>query len=184
MIQPNEPTGSGALAEWCRRLLRWCRSLEVQSGIGYKVRRSSSGTVLEIGPSNGGAGGPGRYRVKSVQGDYLTCHTWDGTTENTLTDLYIAKSPHLRHSLSAQTIGTNAVTYSGYAISAQYVCTRNAVGTSTQAEMVLPTWQTGTLSDSEIWADTPPLGTGVTTTAAAVVTLMDTNRDARAWCQT
>jgi hypothetical protein len=54
------------------------------------------------------------YRLKSVQADYLVCRTWDGTTEGD-TDVYIAKEPKLRHSITSETIAgtTYYYTYPG-----------------------------------------------------------------------
>jgi len=188
MIEPNEPTGSGALSSWCRRLLLWCRSIQIRDGVGYKVRRSTSGTILELGGGGRGAGSAtdsdiSRYRVQSVQGDYLTCHTWDGTDEST-DDVYVAKPPHLRHSLTAQTVNAVAVTYSNYSISGG-VCTRDAdaSGYATQDEMVIPQYQLGEGADGEVWAAEVADGTGVTVTGTTLATSIDLNLDARAWCQ-
>jgi hypothetical protein len=41
------------------------------------------------------------FRVKSVQGDYLTCRTWDGTTDGAA-DVYVAKPYLLRNSLTSR----------------------------------------------------------------------------------
>jgi hypothetical protein len=89
MISPNEPIGNSSLASWCRKLLRWCRSLELQPGVGYRVVKSSSGTVLQLfGLGGSGASGSNttinaaqRYRVKVVFGSCFGCHTINGTTE-------------------------------------------------------------------------------------------------------
>jgi hypothetical protein len=221
---------------------------------------SSDAEDLHLG---GGGGGPRRMRVKSVEGDYLTCRTFTdrvvasavvnaggtgyavgntltvaggtgtaatlrvatvnsgviqtvsvltgglytadpSTTANAVTggdgtaatmnltmgggeggaDVYAAKPPQLRHSITAQTINAVAVTYDTFAISGGK-CTRIAKGSgfANQNEVVLPVWQiAGTALDAEIWADTPVDGTGVLRSGAPV-TMMDTNRDARAWCQ-
>jgi len=49
----------------------------------------------------GGSGGAGSspFRLKSIQNDYLTCRTWDGTTDGS-TDVYVAKPFLLRHALA------------------------------------------------------------------------------------
>ena len=166
-------------------LLTW--KVRVVDGQTGKVVISEGGTVIEI-PKGGAATGDAlsgstRYRVKSVQGDYITCRTWDGSTEGGA-DVLIAKPPQLRHSLTAQTVSGVSVTYSDFAVSGG-VCTRKANATSftEQIEAVLPQWQiAGTSADAEIWADEPEGGTGVTVSGTPL-TLMDTNRDARAWCQ-
>src|SRR6185369_12637160 len=40
MEDPNPPSGSSREAAWLRKLLSFCRSLKLLSGIGYKVRRT------------------------------------------------------------------------------------------------------------------------------------------------
>ncbi len=182
MLAPNEPIGNSSVASWCRRLLRWCKSIEIQSGVGYRVRKGSGGTTLELlGVAGGAAVTPvGRFRVKSVQGDYVTCRTWDGTTEGS-SDVLVAKPPQLRHSISSQPINGVTVSYSGYSIDGTtYVCSRTASGSgySDQTEYVLPVWQKSTGQDSELWAFKPKDGTGVTD-----CDWLDLNIDARAWCE-
>lgn len=185
---PNPNSGEGAAANWLRRLLAAVAANKILPGVGYKVKYSSLGTTLEVEPGKGGGNGVGisakRYRVKSVQGDYLTCRTWDGSTEGD-TDVLVAKPPQLRHSITSQTVNGVSVTYSDYAIS-DGVCTRKASATSypDQAEMVIPVWQlAGTRVDAEIWADQPEGGTGVEDEDEEPIEWQDTNRDARAWCQ-
>ena len=184
MICPNEPTGNSSLASWCRKLVRWCRSLELQSGVGYRVKKGTNGTTLELEHTPAGkAAANKRMRVKEVLGNYLVCHAYDGT-EDTATDIMVAKLPDLRHSITTQTLAGKAVTMSGYAISGG-VCTRTVTGSdATQTEMVLPIWQLGTQPDSEIWPIKPDGGTGVTTTESATATVEWLLIDNRAWCQT
>ena len=162
----------------------WCRSIQIRDGVGYKVRRSTSGTILELGAKGGGpsAASEKRLRVKSVQGDYLTCHTWDGTTEETLAALYCAKIPDLRHSITVQTVASVPVTMSDHTIT-DGACTRLVTdGSTTQTEMVIPVWQLGTDPDAEVWAVKPDDGTGVTIGGTLAVEWIAT-KDSRAWCQ-
>ena len=128
------------------------------------------------------APGATRFRVKGVQGDYVTCRTWDGTTQGG-DDILVAKAPALRHSLLAQTIDGNSVTFDGHTITGG-VCKRvaHAAGFTDQNEYVLPQWQISTGQDSEIWAIQPTAGTGVSVGGIAVDWL-DLNVDARAWCE-
>ena len=56
MIAPNEPVGNGTLASWLRKLLRYVRSCEIKSGVTYRVRRTTTGTILEIEPGGGASG--------------------------------------------------------------------------------------------------------------------------------
>ena len=171
-------------------LLSW----EVKSGQKTcgEIQISDSKTTLLLPKGSGtdstpssGEGGT-RFRVKSVQGDYITCHTWDGSTEGS-TNVLIAKPPNLRHSITSQTINSLSITYSGHNIDGGK-CTRTASatwegGTITQNEMVLPPWQiAGTSVAAEIWADEPTGGTGVTVSGNAL-TWIDKNLDGRAWYQ-
>lgn len=146
---------------------------------GHSVSAVDAGVAVQDLHLGGGGGGAQRMRVKSVDGDYLTCRTWDGTTEGSY-DIAVAKPPHLRHSLTSQNVNGVTVSYGSFGITGG-MCQRTASagGYVTQTEWVLPVWQiAGTGTDAEIWADMPAGGTGVEGT-----TLMDTNRDARAWCQ-
>jgi hypothetical protein len=74
-----------------------------------RVRRGSSDAfflgddeaVLQIKRSGGDAGssiGTERFRLKSVQANYLTCRPWDGATELAI-DVLIAKPYQLREAL-------------------------------------------------------------------------------------
>lgn len=51
---PNPPSGSSLQAAWLRRLADAVRACRILSGRGYKVKRTSTGTILEI---ESGAGG-------------------------------------------------------------------------------------------------------------------------------
>jgi len=181
MREPNPPTGNSAIAAWCRKLLDYVRSIRLVSGPGYRLRPSSLGTTLELFPGGGGAESTARrFRVKSVQGDYATCRTWDGSVEGD-SDVNIAKPPQLRHTITSQTVNTVSVAYSGHTIT-DGVCTRvaSATGYDSQNEMVLPVWQlAGTGKDAELFAIQPDGGTGVDDAPD----WLDLNVDGRAWCE-
>lgn len=165
----------------------WGESSRIMDATGSQVSRTTRGNVIVPKPVKGGGNGVGisakRYRVKSVQGDYLTCRTWDGTTEGG-NDVLIAKPPQLRHSIESQTIDGASVTYSDFSISGG-VCKRiaKAADEDDQNEMVIPVYQlAGEGVDAEIWADKPEGGTGVVDDEDNPIVWQDTNRDARAWC--
>lgn len=48
MQWPREPDTSNPIAAWCRKLLRACLASELKSGVGYKVRRTSAGTFIDL----------------------------------------------------------------------------------------------------------------------------------------
>lgn len=183
MILPGEPSGSGSLVSWLRRLREFVRSLELKSGKGYMVRRSNSGTVLEIRPGSGGGGAPvTRYRVQSVHDKVLVCHTWDGTTEGT-DDVYVAKPPKLRHTITTATVDGTVLTYSYSTVASNLDKQRDATnGTITESQFVTPRW----LLDDEIYGIEIPQAIAHPVTAGSVVSTLETsvidlNLDARAW---
>lgn len=52
----KEPTGSSPLASYLREMAREINSNSISPGMGYRVRRGTTGTILEIGtPTGGGA---------------------------------------------------------------------------------------------------------------------------------
>jgi hypothetical protein len=80
------------------------------------------------------------YRLKSVQDDYVTARTWDGTADGP-TDVLIAKEYKVRCSLTGETIFGIAHTYT-YATGPDSLNKQrtNADGTHTETEIVVPPW--------------------------------------------
>lgn len=66
-----------------------------------RIRKDSGSGTAEVG----------MFLLKEVHGDYLTCHTWDGSTEGS-TDIYIAKDPALRRSVTSELLDDVTVSYS------------------------------------------------------------------------
>lgn len=114
------------------------------------------------------AGRVKRFRVKSIQGDYITCRTWDGTTEGA-NDVLIAKPYQLRNSITSR----NSISYS-------YTNTTERVandGTDTETQVVVPSY----VVDDEIFAiGKAPTGVDDGTDP---ITWLDLNLDARAWAK-
>lgn len=48
MIWPNPVSNTSLLGSWLNKFRDACQASEIKPGLGYKVRRSSGGTVLEI----------------------------------------------------------------------------------------------------------------------------------------
>jgi len=115
-------------------------------------------------------GGVAMYRLKSVQGDYLTCRTWDGTTEGG-TDVFIAKNYKLRNSITSQVIDGVTVNYT-YTTTVERDAT---IGANTETQIIVPRY----LSDDLIFAIYSET-TGVEKDDDEL-TLLDINADARAW---
>lgn len=120
----------------------------------------------------GGGGGVQMYRVKSVQGDYLTCRTWDGTTEGG-SDVYVAKSYKLRTSIGSAVIDGVPVTYS-YPSNVERTAT---ISTSNESQVIVPRYLP---NDIIFVASANATGVSVSGTP---LKLIDLNADGRAWAK-
>lgn len=109
------------------------------------------------------------YKYKSMSGDYLTCRTWDGTTEGD-TDIYIAKPYKLRRSIASETIDGTLVSYT-YASDSERTATD---GTNSETQKIVPRY----LVDDLVWGIT---ATTAVTKDNASLTILDMNIDGRAW---
>lgn len=75
------------------------------------VTVSDGNFLIEIKSDSSGTGSAAKMmKLVSVQDDYLTCHSWDGTTEGT-DPIYVAKQYAHRCSLTGETIYGTAHTY-------------------------------------------------------------------------
>lgn len=108
---------------------------------------TDSNAVLEIAGNpasdvtgTSGAAAARMFKLVSVQGDYLTCHTWDGTTEGS-TAIFIAKDPKLRESLGSESIFgvTHMYSYSA-GPDGNNDLRKDNDGTRYQFELVTPPW--------------------------------------------
>ncbi len=52
------------MAHWLRRMLHASRASEIKPGVNYRVRRTDSGTFLDIGPQTSGASGSRMFPFK------------------------------------------------------------------------------------------------------------------------
>lgn len=88
--------------------------VRVVLGSTPNITLDDNGLIIQVPNGGGGAGGGGgalaTYRLKSVQGDYITCRTWDGASDGPV-DVLIAKPWRLRESVTALTIYGVAHTY-------------------------------------------------------------------------
>jgi hypothetical protein len=144
-------------------------------GRGYKIARTTAGTVLEIDFNGSGLSGVAKqYVIKSVQGDYLTCRAVSldsaGVRTEGATDFFIAKNYQLRNSLASEVVDGTTITYT-------YPTTtdRHAVsGSDTEDQKIVPRY----VVDSIIYA--VQTRTGVYKDSVEIE-LLDINADARAW---
>ncbi len=118
MTIPNPLTGTSLQANWLNRLRGAVFSDRLIGGAGYRVRRTTSGTALELLPSfGGGTGAPvTMYMIVSIQNEYATCKTWDGTRTAGVpqlgsSDVLIAKHRPQRMSISQEVIDGVTINY-------------------------------------------------------------------------
>lgn len=173
---PGDLGNPNPLGTWLNRLRRAVRKRTLLPGLGYKVRYSEGGTVLEIIPGAGRrpeeTAPIERFVVTTVRGDYYLCHR---PTDSTV--VYIARPSKLRKSIGSEIIGGNTITYS-YVSEVSRVAT---FSTFFESQIVVP-WH---LTGDHIYAAKPDGGTGVVTAAPDIVgdavEWIDLNVDGRAW---
>lgn len=112
------------MMEWLRRLVAACRANKILSGIGYKVRQTSSGVILEVLPgAGGGTSTPVNiklFQFQEMKKDYLLCSESGVFTPGDGDNLVrVAKPPLLRFSIVTRSIHGAFFTYTGYNLSTQ-----------------------------------------------------------------
>jgi hypothetical protein len=105
-----------------------------------KAELTDGNFTIQLSRSAIVASGAQMYRLKSVQDDYVTARTWDGTNEGA-TDAFIAKEYKARCSLTGETIFGIAHIYT-YAAGPDSLNVQrtNDDGTHTETEIVVPPW--------------------------------------------
>jgi hypothetical protein len=159
-------------------MLREVKGQNASGATAYALFARSPSYAAKLGltePDFQAAGGGGQaqmYRLKSVDGDHLNCHTWDGVTEG-VENVVIRKSFKLRNSITQATLDgvLTTYTYAAGVDSLNRIRTASAQG-STEAQIVLPRW----LVNDEIIAISVPVAGGVSI-------LIDRNGDGRAWAK-
>ncbi len=123
-----------------------------------------------------------RFKIQSVVQDALICYWYDGVNVGEQ-DVYVAKPWALRGSLTEQTIGALAVTFSAYVEPEYQEKTASASGESDETWKVTPDYE----PDQEIIGLDVSLlgGTGVEYTGSDMVTRpvfwLDLNQVGRVW---
>ena len=108
IYRPRKPTGTS------RKMLFFTAVWEFLWGGKFpfidtdtvKWDRGGSGYAANVKAARGGAGGSSvaMYRLKSVQGDYITVRTWDNTIEGDV-DILVARPPEIRKPASESVDG-------------------------------------------------------------------------------
>lgn len=137
---PGDLGGLHPLANWLNRLKEALRARTLLPGVGYKLRETTNGVILQIQPGGTGGGRSAAYRVKSANGDYLVCRTYNGTSEGS-EDVNIAK-PFDARQLTSETLDGVATTYTytGAATVLNRFRTASFSGT-TEQQQVVPLWK-------------------------------------------
>lgn len=173
---PRKLSGTGPQAiEW-NAMVDYLTSLRPIPSSGGTMEHTTFGVVRRSNLAQPGAiHSATRFRVQSVQGNYLTCKRVEGTGQLGV-DVIIAKPLLLRHNIPLLTINGIDVSFSDYSISGG-MCYRkaSATGYPDQHEYVLPLWQFGDVY-ADVWAMRSD-NTGVPDCG-----WIDLNVDGRAWC--
>jgi len=114
----------------------------------------------------------GRFRIKSIQGDYLICITWDGFNEGS-ENINVARPYLLRTVLSSH----NDVTF---VYPDNVTRTASATGETDETQVIVPAYAV----DDEIIAIKGIIrGTGSLSVNNRPIVWQDMNIDARAWAK-
>jgi hypothetical protein len=152
------------------RLRAWWRSLG-QGGLTV----SPNGLTLTPGEAAGQAGAWGveraRFRVKTIQNDYLVCRTYDGTTEGS-EDINVAKPWDLRRT------PFHGVAVNGITCTYSSAIARSATnGSVTESQVITPPY----FANCEIWAFKAVGGGTSVTVSSDTLVWQDMNVSGRAW---
>lgn len=145
-----------------------------------KVKKGTKGYSWHVRQRKGTASAPvvpKRYKLVTVKGDYLICTLWAGGDQ-----LFIAKPPKLRMSVTTETLDGIVTAYSvGAFAGTQYQFTRRIATPSTggaEIQVIVPRYLVG----DEIWAiDVGDTGELPPIPGSDDTSLLDLNIDARAW---
>jgi hypothetical protein len=147
--KPNGGSGKAQFDRWVHEKLTNEANLGAVSG--HRVINTTRGKIIVPSGGRGRGAQASMFKLKqidtaptpdtpSVYGDYVVCHDWDGTTEGT-EDIYIAKPPDLRESLTSEIL--YGLTH-GYSYAAgEDVNNRKRIHTVSpdiQRERVVPPW--------------------------------------------
>lgn len=173
MRLPKKLSGTHALVGWGNALIDWLMTDRLVSVVGGKLQQTTAGRVLTIDAGAGGGLKIERLALREVKDDYLVCRSWDGETEGD-TDIYVAKSPKLRNSVTEETLDGTDYTYTYSASFVERVST-NTDDDTTETQKIVPRWIVG----DEVFAIRTP--TSIQTEDADDISLLDLNVDGRAW---
>lgn len=124
------------------RALRALTNPRIVWGEKDDVQITDGNTLITLSRASAteSASGAKMYRLKSVQDDYVTARSWDGSAEGD-TDILIAKEYKIQCSLEGETIFGTAHTYTyDDGPDVNNVLRTNDDGTNDETEIVVPPW--------------------------------------------
>lgn len=137
MSLPGQVRGRHRAVSWLNRTRDEVQANRLVSGPGIRIRRSTTGTVIEAIALGGGgrsaAAALTMYKIRTLQNDYVVARTWDGTTRGE-TDTNIAKPPNFRLTFTEERID-------GFRIRYSYQDSNNRTandGTNSEAQVCFP----------------------------------------------
>ena len=112
-----------------------------------------------------------RFRIKSIEGNFLVCVTWNGSTEGA-NSISVARAYLLRRAITLH----NGISFT-YSSNVRRTATS---GSDSETQVIVPAFAV----DDQIFAFRQPRGgTGVVDNAGKAVIWQDLNLDARAWAK-
>ncbi len=113
-----------------------------------------------------------QFKIKSIQGDYITCNSWDGTTLGT-EDVLIAK-PYLLRKTPFHNLTRNSVSYV-YSTDVKRTATKSP---DTETQVIVPEYVVGDI----ILALSNIIG-GTSITSPQIIIWNEVNESGRAWAK-
>jgi len=174
------------------QLIDYVREISVVHGRNVRLTRTMNGTLLtgEAVAESGGAEVQ-QLRLKSIENDFYTCRSWNGTTEGS-TDIYVARPfQHRVTNFDGQSI---AYSSDGDAFTATFAYTSTTKRTKTisgtaETQVLIPYFKTDfDLIYAIDVGQTITIRSGagyatLTDPNDAPITLIDLNVDGRAWAK-
>ena len=185
--KPEEPQGNEPREIWARNLMRWISSLEIRGINGFKKVTSPYGGAEYVADEKPGSSSISinPYRIYEVNGDFYRCRAVQGSftqLEDGDTDIYIARPPEHRDTITSETIDGTTYTYT-YNSETERISTGDDINETIETQVINPHI---ILEVTFIYA--VEATTGVTYLAGddeteTSVTLLDLNVAGRAWAK-
>ena len=182
MEVPPKLSGTSPLVPWLNRLREATQSALINSVVNGRYSRGPGGTQLicsaQSTPGTSSTDSIAQhFHIKSIQDDYLTCRTWDGTSEGG-SDVYVAKPYEFRRSKTNEVIDGTTFTYTYFSTGTTENKQNNRTssdGTNSQTECIYPRYSVysapsaGYIPLGTIFAIKPTGGTDVTVSGSPVL---------------